>query len=454
MSTRQATVYSDALPSTGQGPRCQLVVVEGPDQGRATRLGAGDIIVGTGSECELRLTDNRVSSRHMSVSSERSGERFVVRDLGSKNGVVYEGSLVSEATVPVGATLKLGKSFVRIQPISLPLQVEPSQSRRFGELVAESLAMREVFAVLELAAASDTTILLEGETGTGKELAARAIHEASARRKGPFVAVDCGALPESLLESELFGHVRGAFTGATGQRGGAFLRAHRGTIFLDELAGISATVQARLLRVIEERAVKPVGADDERKVDLRVVAASRDDLEVRVAKGEFRADLFYRLSVIRITLPPLRARREDIGAIAAELLRRRGLEPERVTGDNLDALVAHDWPGNVRELRNVIDRAIALTPGARSFSNLRLSVATDSGSAGAAGVDGMLPVRTDLAYAESKHAVLHVFERRYLADVLARCQGNISETARQTGLDRKHLRTLLRKHDLIPARDE
>src|SRR5690606_34286325 len=149
----------------------------------------------------------------------------------------------------------------------------------------------------------------------------------SARRKGPFVAVDCGALPETLLESELFGHVRGAFTGATGQRGGAFLRAHGGTIFLDELAGISATVQARLLRVIEERAVKPVGADDARKVDLRIVAASRDDLEVHVAGGQFRADLFYRLSVIRVALPPLRSRREDIGVIVAELMRRRGLEP-------------------------------------------------------------------------------------------------------------------------------
>jgi DNA-binding NtrC family response regulator len=452
MSTRQATVYSEALPSTGQGPRCQLVVVEGPDQGRATRLDAGDTTVGTGSECDLRLTDNRVSSRHMSVRA--SGERFLVRDLGSKNGVVYEGSLVSEATVPVGATLKLGKSFVRIQPIALPLQVEPSQSRRLGELVAESLAMREVFAVLELAAASDTTILLEGETGTGKELAARAIHEASARRKGPFVAVDCGALPETLLESELFGHVRGAFTGATGQRGGAFLRAHGGTVFLDEMAGISATVQARLLRVIEERAVKPVGADDARKVDLRIVAASRDDLEVRVAGGEFRADLFYRLSVIRVALPPLRARREDIGAIVAELMRRRGVEPGLVAGDNLDALMAHDWPGNVRELRNVIDRAIALTPGAQGFAELRLSLAADSERMAGAGVDGVLPVRTDLAYSQAKQAVLHVFERRYLADVLARCQGNISETARQTGLDRKHLRTLLRKHDLIPAREE
>jgi DNA-binding NtrC family response regulator len=449
MSTRQATVYSEALPSTGQGPRCQLVVVEGPDQGRATRLGAGDITVGTGSECDLRLTDNRVSSRHMSVRV--AGERFVVRDLGSKNGVVYEGSLVSEATVPAGATLKLGKSFVRIQPIALPLQVEPSQSRRLGELVAESLAMREVFAVLELAAASDTTVLLEGETGTGKELAARAIHEASARRKGPFVAVDCGALPETLLESELFGHVRGAFTGATGQRGGAFLRAHGGTVFLDELAGISATVQARLLRVIEERAVKPVGADDARKVDLRIVAASRDDLEVRVAEGGFRADLFYRLSVIRVALPPLRARREDIGAIVAELMRRRGVEPGPVAGDNLDALMAHDWPGNVRELRNVIDRAIALTPGARGFADLRLSLAADSERASGA---GLLPVRTDLSYSEAKQAVLHVFERRYLADVLARCQGNLSETARQTGLDRKHLRTLLRKHDLIPAREK
>ena len=450
MSRQQATVYSATFPAAGGPIRCQLVVVEGPDRGRAVRLGPDEISVGTDKNCDLVLADDRVSSRHMAVAAD--GDRVSVRDLGSSNGILHEGSLlVSQAEVSVGATLRLGRTFLRVQPIAVPLQVDPSQSRRFGDLVAESLAMREVFAVLELAAQSDTTVLVEGETGTGKELAARAIHEASARRKGPFVAVDCGALPETLLESELFGHLRGAFTGATSRRAGSFIRAHGGTLFLDELAGVSPTVQARLLRVLEERKVKAVGADREQPVDLRVIAASRDDLELRVADGTFRADLFYRLSVVRVSLPPLRSRREDIAVICAELMRRRGLDPlsgDRVAGPNLDQLIAHDWPGNVRGLRNIMDRAIALSPGARSFADLRIGLAT------AAGQHHELTVRTDLTYAEAKKTVLHQFERRYLSDLWARCQANLSETARQAALDRKHLRTLLRKHGLITKREE
>ena len=188
----------------------------------------------------------------------------------------------------------------------------PSQARRLGELVGESLAVREVFAVLELAAAGDVTVLLEGETGTGKELAARALHDLSPRRRGPFVAVDCGALPEGVLESELFGHVRGAFTGSAQARAGLFARAHGGTLFLDELDGVPLATQARLLRAIEERAVRPVGSDEARAVDVRLVAAAQSHLEQRVADGSFRADLFYRISVLTVALPPLRARREDI----------------------------------------------------------------------------------------------------------------------------------------------
>ncbi len=231
-----ATVHSEALPA-GRAPRCQLVVIEGPDMGRAQVIGGG-LTVGSGAGCGLLLTDERVSQRHLELRPDGSG--FLVRDLDSTNGTHYEGSRIKEAHVPAGATLKVGRSFLRVQAAPEPLEVQPSQSRRFGELVAESLAMREVFAVLELASQSDATVLLEGETGTGKELAARAVHEASPRRKGPFVAIDCGALPESLLESELFGHVRGAFTGASQGRAGAFVRAHQGTIFLDELGAVPA----------------------------------------------------------------------------------------------------------------------------------------------------------------------------------------------------------------------
>jgi DNA-binding NtrC family response regulator len=447
MSSRTTTVYSEALPPSDSRLRCQVVVIDGPDAGRAATLGTteAEIVIGTAPDCDLVLTDERVSARHLAVAA--ASGRFRVRDLDSKNGSLYEGSRITAAVVPIGATIKLGRSFVRIQPQPRVLDIEPSQSRRFGELVAESLAMREVFAVLELAAQSEVTVLLEGETGTGKELAARAIHDESARRKGPFVAVDCGALPENLLDSELFGHVRGAFTGAARSRAGAFVRAHGGTIFLDELGSVPEAVQARLLRVLEERKVKPVGADEERAIDVRVIAASRHDLETRIAEGVFRSDLYYRLSVVRVTLPPLRARREDIAMIVAELMRRRGLEPGGVHGPNLDVLYARDWPGNVRELRNLVDRAIALSPGATAFADLRL--APRSGPS-----DEPQPsagIRADLPYAEAKQAVLHDFERRYLRDVLVRCDGNISATARATGLDRKHLRTLLRRHGLIES---
>ena len=442
MTRRTATVYSEALPGESERLCCQLVVIEGADAGRAVRLGDAEVVVGSEEGCDLRLDDERVSGRHLAVRAQ--DRQFAVRDLGSKNGVLYQGSQVTAAMLPIGATVRVGRTYLRIQPQRQPLEVEPSQSRRFGDLRAESLAMRELFAVLELASRSEVTVLLEGETGTGKELAARALHENSPRRARPFVAVDCGALPEGLLESELFGHVRGAFTGASNPRAGAFARADGGTIFLDELGRVTPTVQARLLRVLEERRIKPLGSDEERAVDVRIVAASRDDLDARVADGSFRADLFYRLSVIRVVLPPLRDRREDIEPIVVELLRGRGFAELALTADQRNQLIAHSWPGNVRELRNVVDRAVALAPGATRAGDLRLAVAGVSGEPG-------LSVRTDLPYAEAKQAIHHVFERRYLADVLARCGGNISATARETGIDRKHLRALLRRHGLVES---
>ncbi len=439
-----ATIHSEMLP-TSEGPlTCQLVVVEGPDMGRAVRIQGDEMTVGTTDGCDLRLTDDRVSGRHLAVTPRERG--FLIRDLDSRNGTIYQGTALSEATVPAGATLKLGRSFLRLQPLPQSIEVTPSQSRRFGEMVAESLAMREVFAVLELAAASDVSVLLEGETGVGKELAARAVHDASDRRRGPFVALDCSALPETLIDSELFGHVRGAFTGATGTRKGAFQRASSGTLFLDELATIPPNVEARLLRVVEERKVRPVGADSEIDIDVRIVAASREDLLARVTEGAFRPDLFYRLSVVRVQLPPLRARREDIGIIVGELLLSRGREMGEVSGPNLERLFAHDWPGNVRELRNVIERALALSPGASSFGDLKLSLTAED----AYGTS--FAVRSDLPYAEAKQLVVETFEKRYLADVLARNDGNVSASARDAEMDRKHLRTLALKHRLIRGR--
>lgn len=439
-STNQVTVHTEAFPGREASESiCELVVVEGPDMGLAVTLGDDPVRVGTGEACALRLTDDRASRDHLEV--EATGEGFVARDLDSRNGTLFEGSLVTEVTVQPGATFKVGRTFLRIRPRPEPLTLAPSQSRRFGELVAESLEMREVFAVLEHAAKSEVTVLLEGETGTGKELAARAIHDESERRNRPFVAVDCSALPSGLVESTLFGHVRGAFTGASAARDGAFVRADGGTIFLDELTSIELDVAARLLRVLEQGEVRPVGADRERAVDVRVIAAGHD-LEQRVAEGRFRPDLYYRLSVVHIKLPPLRRRREDVAPIVAELLRRRGVEAGEVSGPNLDRLMAHSWPGNVRELRNVIDRAVALSPGAESFADLQIGVPGEQNDAGPS-------VRTDLPFSEAKQLVIDDFERRYLADVYRRCAGNISAAAREADIDRKHFRNLLKRHGII-----
>lgn len=419
--------------------RCQAVVIEGADAGRAIPLDALRVL-GSAASADLRLSDERVSGRHVELTPD--GDRFRVKDLGSTNGTWLEGARIDEAVIAIGATLKLGRTFVRVQPITRALDVTPSASRRFGELVAESLAMREVFAVLELAARSDVTVLVTGETGTGKELVARALHDASARSKGPFVTVDCGALPESLLESELFGHVKGAFTGATSDRKGAFQRADKGTLFLDELGAVEPAVQSRLLRVLESRTVRPVGGDQERPIDVRIVASTPVDLSARVAEGAFRADLLYRLAVVTLELPPLRARREDLAPIVATLLQRRGFDAGEIRGPNLERLVAHDWPGNVRELRNVIERALALSPGARSFEALRLSVAPSTGAASTS-------VRTDLPFKEAKELVTRSFEEAYLRDVHARFDGNVTHGAKFAGVDRKHWRELLQAHGLI-----
>jgi DNA-binding NtrC family response regulator len=398
------------------------------------------VSVGSAKGNALVLTDERVSGRHFEV--ETTGNGFVVRDLSSTNGTRLMGTRIKQAEAPPGATLQVGKSFLRIQPQATALTVPPSQARRFGGLVAEGLAMREVFALLELAAASSVTVLVTGETGTGKELVARALHDTGPRKAGPFVAVDCGALPEALLESELFGHVRGAFTGAERDRKGAFARAHGGTLFLDELATVPPAAQARLLRVLEERRVQPVGADEAKAIDVRVVAATTVDLGTAVAAGKFRPDLYYRLSVLGVHLPPLRDRLEDLPAIVSALLGSRGFEDIRVEGPGLAALRAHRWPGNVRELRNVIERALALSPQARSFAELKPVIPDAVAAVGA------MSVRTELPFKEAKGVVNTAFEARYVADLHARHQGNLSAAAREAGVDRKHWRELLKKHGL------
>ena len=421
-------------------PRAFVAQVLG-EGGAQVALGARPITIGAHASCDLVLTDAQVSRRHTELAAVPEGVR--IKDLGSTNGTWWQGSRVTEAVVPAGAVVRCGGTSIRIGAAEAPL-VPPSDRERFGAMVGRSLAMRELFAVLELAGPSDATVLIEGESGTGKELAARAVHEHSARAAGPFVVVDCSAIAESLIDSHLFGHVKGAFTGAEVARKGAFVEASGGTLFLDELGELPAAAQAKLLRALEAQTVQPVGADRPVPVDTRVVAATHRDLARMVADKQFRFDLFYRLAVVHVALPPVRQRLEDLPLLVAAFYRARGIDPGPVEGDNLARLERHAWPGNVRELRNVLERAWAMSGAGATFADLRLWVDPSAPAASFGEV-----VDTTLGFKEAKERWNDHFERRYVAAVFAAQAGNVTRAAEHAGLSRRHFRELLYKHGLV-----
>ncbi len=408
--------------------------------GGQVALGARPVVLGAHASCDLVVDEAKVSRRHVELSAVEGGVR--VKDLGSTNGTFWQGSRITEVIVPGGATIEVGGAQVRISAADV-LLVPPSERDRFGAMTGRSIAMRELFAVLELAAPSDATVLIEGESGTGKELAARAIHDHSARARGPFVVVDCSAIPENLIDSHLFGHVRGAFTGAERDRKGAFVEASGGTLFLDELGELPLPAQARLLRALEAQTVQPVGADRPVSVDTRVVAATHRDLARLVAIKEFRFDLFYRLAVVHVAIPPVRERLEDLAALIGAFYTARGAAPGPVDGDNLERLRRHAWPGNVREVRNVLERAWALSGGLVPFRDLKLWVEVQAAPTMGEVVDTALPFK------DAKERWNDHFERRYLASVFATQGGNITRAAEHAGINRRHFRELLYKHGLL-----
>ncbi|CAN5909465.1 hypothetical protein BH11MYX3_BH11MYX3_35590 [soil metagenome] len=412
----------------------------------AVALGARPIVIGAHSSCELVLTDPQVSRRHAELAIVPDGIR--IKDLGSTNGTWWQGTKVGELVVPPGATVKFGGTSVRLAAADAP-SLPPSDNDQFGAMAGSSVAMRELFAVLEMASPTDATVLIEGESGTGKELAARAIHDASLRKSGPFVTVDCSAIAENLIDSHLFGHVRGAFTGADRDRKGAFVEATGGTLFLDELGELPLAAQSKLLRVLEAQTVQPLGADRPIQVDTRVVTATHRDLSRMVAAKEFRFDLFYRLAVVHVALPPLRDRLEDLTHLIGTFYTRRGSAPGPIDGDNLDRMRRHAWPGNVRELRNVLERAWALSAPNAPFRELKLWL--DPGA-----VQGQLSevVDTALPFKEAKERWNDQFERRYVANVFAANASNVTRAAEHAGLSRRHFRELLYKHGLVERPDD
>jgi two-component system, NtrC family, response regulator HydG len=318
-------------------------------------------------------------------------------------------------------------------------------------LVGASASMRKLRASLDRLGDQDVPILIQGESGTGKELVARALHDRGARRRKRFVALNCGAIPESLIDSELFGHTKGAFTGATTDRAGVFVEADGGTLFLDEIGDMPLAVQARLLRVLQESEVRPVGGSGTRKVDARVIAATHVDLTAAVEQGRFRQDLFYRLNVVVLRAPPLRERLDDLPLLAAHFLRKHGGErPPSLHPDALDAMTAYSWPGNVRELENAVLHAIALhhgdVIGSESLPATIGGRSRSSSATVAVADDDTLEPLTD-----AKRRAASTFEQRYLTKVMERARGSVSEAARLAGLDRTNFRRLLQRHSIDPA---
>jgi transcriptional regulator with PAS, ATPase and Fis domain len=429
------------LPDGGIGgagsavQRFHLAVVEGGETGTTWTSASDTCMLGSHPLCDLILEDATVSRFHCEIRVDASGAR--IRDTGSRNGTILDGVRLVEAFLRQGSLIRLGRTVVRFEYGGESNRLPLSDRAEFGLLVGTSVAMRGTFAVLEKAAAADATVLLEGETGTGKTLAARSVHQQSRRAGGPFLIVDCGAIPETLLETELFGHERGAFTGADTTRVGAFEEASGGTLFLDEIGELPPALQPKLLGVLEHRAIRRVGANTPRPVDVRLIAATNRDLRAEINAGRFRSDLYFRLAVIKIVLPSLRERPEDIAGLAERIALALGAEPARVHTLLTPALVGqlqhHAWPGNVRELKNYLERCLV-------FDDAVPLHATPTG------VDELV-VDADLSFADAKQRVIADFERVYLQKIL-RHHPKVAEAAAAAGIDRTYFYRLLRRHGL------
>jgi DNA-binding NtrC family response regulator len=446
--------------------RCRLEVVGGPDKGLVREVEAPVIRVGARRGNDVQLSDSKVSGLHCEIRLDNRGYRLC--DLDSTNGTFVSSYRVNDVYIPPGTQITVGGSKVVFEPLGESVEVELAKEDRLCSMVGRSVKMRELFARVQKLATTDATVLISGETGTGKELVAEALHDLSPRDKGPFVVVDCSSIAQNLIESELFGHERGAFTGAVSAHAGAFERANGGTLFLDEIGELPLTMQPKLLRALEHKRVRRIGGAKEISVNIRVVAASNRDLGVEVNRGRFREDLFYRLAVARVHVPALRDRLEDIPLLVDHFLDitpdAEGTELEPAT---IDLMMKHDWPGNVRELRNVIERAVLLAEKPTSAASFGRAPeeSTDSSSSTTARTPApameptgrerlSVAVDTGIPFKKAKQELVTTFERKYIETLLEEHSGNISAAARAAGIDRMSIHKMLNRLGLNnPGRD-
>jgi DNA-binding NtrC family response regulator len=455
--------YEGARPPTLHLRRCKLVTTVG-GRAREHMFDQGTITIGAMEDNDLVVGDETVSRYHCKIVQEDTG--YVLVDLQSTNGTFINRVRIKEGYLKPGCTIGLGGAEVKFHAADEKLEILPSRKERLGDMVGRHVKMRELYAVLEKIAPTNTTVVIEGETGTGKEVVAQTIHKLSPRASGPIMVFDCGAVPDNLIESELFGHEKGSFTGAIMTRQGLFEMAHGGTLFLDELGELPLDLQPKLLRALEQREIRRVGGSKAIKVDVRIIAATNRNLEDEVKAGRFRQDLFYRLSVVRVFLPPLRERIDDIPLLVKHFLadahyNRRPDGTHKVSGvsrEAMDLLQTYKWPGNVRELVNTVERAI-------SFAEADLILPADlpetvRGEAaaprrgGAAGSIALPSEAGEATFKDAKERWVSTFERDYILNLLRKNKGNISHAAREADIDRKYFRKLMRKYGIDTGGDD
>ena len=435
-SSDVATLLSAAFdPTPVTDASFVFAVHTGPDAGKTWAVDGtspGPAFLGTGPTSQLPLTDPTVSRRHISV--EVQGSRLRIVDLRSRNGTRVSGVAIDAAFLEGGETLTLGQTVLfverqkRAAMAPLPLRLE------LGRYVGASTEVRRLFPLVERLALSDLPTLIEGETGTGKEVMAESMHEIGPRKDGPFVVFDCTAIPRELMEAELFGHERGAFTGAQEARAGLLEQAEGGTLFIDEIGELDLSLQPKLLRVLDRSEVRRIGGDKVIKVDARIIAATRRDLDAEVTAGRFRDDLFHRLAVGRIELPPLRHRRGDISLLAKKFAKDAGFAPDRLSPQFLASLESLPFPGNVRELKNTVLRHLTLG----DLHEIEIVVPPEGDFLAAV-------IERDIPLADARRLVGDELERRYTAKMLERTGGNVSRAAERAGIARRHFQHLRAK---------